>query len=371
MTTAENFSTTYRSVGIDDGAAATGLSYLEERIRTTWPGEENPNRVLLDLQKFANIIDLGGGTGLALCTDGVGSKALIAQMMGKYDTIGIDCVAMCVNDLICVGATPVSMLDYVAVESIEPKFLDEIAKGLVEGAALAGVSITGGETAQIADMIKGHASGQGFDLVGMAVGTVKTDRIVVGKDVQDGDVVIGVEASGVHSNGLTLARHAFFETHGLSVDSWLPGLDRSIGEELLEPTYIYVREALDLLDNVNSLKALVHITSDGFLNLARVEADVGFVLDSLPVVPAIFKLIQQEGSVPVEDMFSVYNLGIGLCVVVDPKDVNATVDILNRHGRVASRIGTADASIPNRVEIRNCDFAEQDLIGEHKKFRRA
>ena len=371
MTTAEDISTTYKSVGIDDEAAATGLSYVAERIKATWPGSESANRVLLDLQKFANIIDLGGGTGLALCTDGVGSKALIAQMMSKYDTIGIDCVAMCVNDLICVGATPISMLDYVAVEHVEPKFLDDIAIGLVNGAEQAGISITGGETAQVADMIKGHASGKGFDLVGMAIGTVNTDRIVVGDDIRDGDIVIGVQSSGVHSNGLTLARHVFFEQHGLSVDTVLPGLERSIGEELLEPTYIYVAEALDLLEKIGSLKALVHITSDGFLNLTRVGADVGFIIDSLPDVPTIFKLIRQNGNVPVEDMFSVFNLGIGLCAVVDPEDARTAIDILGNHDRQAFRIGTVDKSIPNQVMICGCDFVGYDLIGERKKFHRA
>ena len=371
MTAADSRSTTYRSVGVDDEAAAAGLSYVATRIRETWPASGAANPVLLDLRKFANVVDIGGGIGVALCTDGVGSKVLLAQMMGKYDTIGIDCVAMCVNDLICVGATPVSFLDYIAVEQVEPRFMDEIAKGLADGAQQACVSIAGGETAQIAEMIKGHASGSGFDLVGMALGTVKTDRIVVGADANDGDAVIGVESSGVHSNGFTLARSIFFEKHELTVDAALPDLDRSIGAELLAPTNIYVREALDVLANIRSVKALIHITGEGFLNLTRVAAEVGFVLDSLPQVPPIFGLIRDYGEVPVEEMFAVYNLGIGLCVVVDPADADATISVFESHERRAYRIGKVVASTPDRVEIRNCAFAGYDLIGASKKFRRA
>ena len=371
MTATERGSTSYQSVGVDDEAAATGLSYVASRIKKTWPASGDTNGVLLDLRKFANVVDIGGGIGIALCADGVGSKVLLAQMMGKYDTIGVDCVAMCVNDLICVGATPVSFLDYIAVERVEPKFMDEIAKGLADGAKQSGVSIAGGETAQIADMIKGHADGEGFDLVGMAIGTVKTDRLIVGQDCRDGDVVIGVESSGVHSNGFTLARNIFFEQGGLSVDAILPGLDRPIGEELLTPTNIYVREALDLFAQIESIKALVHITGEGFLNLTRIEADVGFVLDSLPDVPPIFRLIRELGDVPVEEMFGVYNLGVGMCIVVDPADVDATIGVVEGHGRRASRIGRVDASIPDRVEIRNSAFAGANLIGEGKKFSRA
>ena len=371
MTATDPGSTSYQSVGVDDEAAAAGLSYVAARIKDTWPASGAANPLLLDLRKFANIVDIGGGIGIALCTDGVGSKVLLAQMMGKYDTIGIDCVAMCVNDLICVGATPVSFLDYIAVEHVEPTFMDEIAKGLADGAKQSGVSIAGGETAQIADMIKGHASSKGFDLVGMAIGTVKTDRIIVGADIRDGDVVVGVESSGVHSNGFTLARNIFFEQHGLPADAALPGLARSIGEELLAPTNIYVREALDLFNQIGTIKALVHITSEGFLNLTRVEAEVGFVLEALPAVPPIFELIKDYGRVPVEEMFGVYNLGIGLCVVVDPNDAEAAIGIVESHGRRAWRIGSVDASIPNRVVIRNSEFAGTNLVGEGKKFGRA
>ena len=362
--------TSYKSVGVDDEAAAAGLSRVADRIRTTWPAATDANPLLLDLRKFANVVDLGGGLGIALCTDGVGSKVLIAEMLSRYDTVGIDCVAMCVNDLICVGATPVSFLDYIAVDRVEPNFMDDIARGLAAGARQANVSIAGGETAQLPAMIKGHGNGVGFDLVGMAIGTLKTDRVVVGRDARDGDVVIGVESSGVHSNGLTLARHVFFEKRELSPDDVLPALDCSIGEELLKPTHIYVREALDLLDG-GKIKALIHITGEGFLNLTRVEADVGFILDALPPVPPVFELIKTYGEVPVEEMFGVYNLGVGLCIVVDSLDVDATIGTLADHGRQAWQIGHVDASIPGRVEIHGCAFASGDLVGEGKKFRSA
>ena len=158
----------------------------------------------LPIGYFANVVDIGG-IGLAMCTDGVGSKAIVAQMMGKYDTIGIDCVAMNVNDLLCVGARPVSMVDYIAVERADAAVLDGIAVGLAEGARQAGISISGGEIAQLRDVVRG------FDLVGTAVGTVPLDRIIVGRDIAPGDRVIGIASSGIHSNGFSLARRVFFE----------------------------------------------------------------------------------------------------------------------------------------------------------------
>ena len=362
--------TTYRAAGVDDEAASAGLSRLADRIRATWPPATAAHPLLLDLRKFANVIDLGGGLGIALCADGVGSKVMIAQMTGRYDTVGIDCVAMCVNDLVCVGATPVAFLDYLAVERVEPAFMDDIARGLAEGARRASVSIAGGETAQLPDMIKGHGEGLGFDLVGMAIGTVRTDRILVGRGARHGDAVIGVESSGVHSNGLTLARHVFFERHALSPDAVLPGLERPLGEELLAPTHIYVAEALDLLDRGDAVKALVHITGEGFLNLTRVEAEVGFVLDSLPPPPPIFELIGARGEVPAAEMFAVYNMGIGLCVVAEADEADALIRVLADHGRRAWRIGRVDDSMPGRVEIRGCAFAGGDLLGEGGRFRR-
>jgi phosphoribosylformylglycinamidine cyclo-ligase len=219
--------------------------------------------------------------GLAICTDGVGSKSVVADMMKKYDTIGIDCVAMNVNDVICVGARPLSMVDYIAVGVAD--MLGAIAIGLAEGARQAGISISGGEIAQLKNVVTG------FNLVGMAVGLVPLDHIVIGQDLVPGDALIGIGADGMHANGLTLARRALFAQGGLSVDQFVPELGTTLGAELLKPTPIYVREVLDILAEVPRIKALVNITGDGLLNLPRVAAPVGFDLDNLPPAPRIFR----------------------------------------------------------------------------------
>src|SRR5208283_5285774 len=231
----------YREAGVDTDEAELGLSRLVERITRTWPHRGDFGAVQLPIGYFANVIDIGG-TGLAISTDGVGTKAIIAQLMQRYDTIGIDCIAMNVNDLICVGARPVSLVDYIAVEHVDAQMLDAIAIGLAEGAEQAGISISGGETAQLEDIV------HGFDLGGTAIGTVPLDKIVTGRHLEPGDQVIGIESSGIHSNGLTLARKVLFKRERpLPLDYPLPGSGVPLGEELLRPTLIYVREIMEIL----------------------------------------------------------------------------------------------------------------------------
>jgi phosphoribosylformylglycinamidine cyclo-ligase len=201
------------------------------------------HRSALDFGYFASVLDLGHGLGLALSTDGVGSKLLVAQMLDKYDTIGIDCVAMNVNDVLCVGAEPLCMLDYIAVQEADPDLLEQIGRGLYEGARQANICIPGGEIAQVREMIRGEREGRGFDLAGACVGLVPMDRILVGQAIQAGDAVIGVRSSGIHSNGLTLAREVFFKRAKVKPDTYMGELGRTIGEELLVPTRIYVRRS--------------------------------------------------------------------------------------------------------------------------------
>ncbi|HEU4340834.1 MAG TPA: phosphoribosylformylglycinamidine cyclo-ligase, partial [Candidatus Binatia bacterium] len=300
---------TYQSAGVDAPREELVLQRIIKHFRKTWPQSDGLGSVKLDIGYFANVIDIGG-VGLAITADGVGTKLLIAQLMQDYKTIGIDCVAMNVNDLLCVGAKPISMVDYIAVQEAKPDLLEDIAIGLCEGAKRANISIPGGEIAQLRDVIKGHKEGYGFDLAGMAVGIVPLDGIIVGQNIQEGDLVIGIESNGVHSNGLTLARRVFFEQNTFTVDAMFPSLEASLGKELLKPTHIYVKEALDILDQGIPVKALVHITSDGFLNLTRVVAEVGYIIDELPEPPQIFSLIQSYGNITDEQMFTVYNMGI-------------------------------------------------------------
>jgi phosphoribosylformylglycinamidine cyclo-ligase len=349
----------YKTAGVDIAAAQSGLDKIIERIKQTWPPSGSIGAVQLDIGYFANVIDIGG-IGLAMCTDGVGSKSMIAQMMRRYDTIGIDCVAMNVNDVICVGAKPVSMVDYIAVENADAEMLGAIAAGLAAGARQAGISISGGEISQLKDVIRG------FDLVGMAVGLVPLDRIIIGRDIVPGDVVIGIESSGIHSNGLTLARQVLFEHAELSIEHVFPELGVALGEELLRPTLIYVPEILEIIAAVPKVKALVNITGDGLLNLPRVEANVGFEIDDMPPVPPIFRLIQQHGAVSACEMLQVFNMGVGFCVVAAPADADAVLAILQRHGRNAQRIGRVIADASKGVYL-----TRERLAGHGKEFRAA
>jgi len=346
----------YKQTGVDTAEADAGLNHIIKRVQNTWP-KNGIGRVALPIGYFANVIELDG-TGIALCTDGVGSKTIIAEMMQKYDTIGIDCVAMNVNDMICVGATPLSLVDYIAIERADASMLDDVAIGLCAGAKMANVSISGGETAQLKDIVNG------FDLVGMAVGRVDLDKIISGKEVADGDVVVGVRSNGVHSNGLSLARNAFFEKHHYRINHRFEELEFTLGEELLRPTDIYVPEAIEILQQVKGIKALINITSDGLLNLARVEAKVGFEIDHIFEPHPIFPLIQHHADVPDSEMFEVFNMGIGFCYVVDPKDEALTISILRRYNREARRIGYAVPDPKRHVRIR-----ERNLLGYHKTFR--
>src|ERR687886_2433522 len=231
----------YAESGVDTSRADSAVAALVQVLRTIDPGR--PSRAVLGSGHYANVLRIDERTGIALSTDGVGSKVIVAEELGRFDTVGIDCIAMNVNDVICVGAEPIAVLDYIAVEEAEPEMLRQIAEGLRTGAELAGVEIPGGELAQLPELIRGHPSPRGFDLVGACFGTVALDALVTGARVAPGDAVIGIPSSGVHSNGLTLARKA------------LPDLDErppelggaSVGETLLEPTVIYVRAGGDLL----------------------------------------------------------------------------------------------------------------------------
>lgn len=356
----------YRSAGVDDVGEESGLKGLAERVRRTFSfagGPGSPGAVCLDLGHFANVIEIAPNLGLAISTDGVGTKLLVAELLEVYDTVGIDCIAMNVNDILCVGARPITMVDYIAVERADDRILTAIADGLCRGAEQAGISIAGGELAQVAEMIRGVRPGSGFDIVGTAVGTVPLNRIIVGAGLEAGDVVLGLTSSGVHSNGLTLARKALFEAAGYRPDQHLDELGRSVGEELLEPTRIYVRPVLALLDALEAVKALIHITGDGFLNLLRVESAVGFEITDLPEPPAIFELIRAAGRVNEGEMFRVFNMGVGFAVVVSEGDVERALGALRAAGAPdAQVIGRVTATDAGSVRI-----LDRGLVGRKKQ----
>ncbi len=268
----------------------------------------------------------------------MGSKALVAEQLGDYTTIGVDCVAMNANDIICVGATPIAMLDYLAVEQADAQVLREIGQGLKHGAEEAEIEVPGGELAQLPEIIRGVAEGTGFDLSGTCVGLVELDSMITGAACEPGDAIIGLPSSGVHANGLTLARRAL----GVSGDfsSSAPGpRDLSVLRTLLTPTLIYVRAVRALLETSVDVRGLAHITSDGYLNLRRLEARVGFEIARPLPVPAIFSLIQEAGNVGSAEMYEVFNMGCGFCVVL-PAD-----------------------QAPRALEVLTDSFAEADVIG--------
>jgi phosphoribosylformylglycinamidine cyclo-ligase len=357
--------TDYESAGVSTDKAEAGLNRLTARIASTWmvpPG--STGAVRLSFGHYANVIEVAG-QGIAFSCDGVGSKALIAQMLRKYDTIGIDCVAMNVNDILCVGATPVSLVDYIAVETAVPEFLEEIAIGLADGARQAGISIAGGEIAQLPGMIHGASEGVGFDLVGTAIGHVALDQIRVGRGIKAGDVIIGVASNGVHSNGLTLARRVLLDKARLPLDRVIDEIGGGLGEELLKPTHIYVREAIDVMRLGSDVKALAHITSDGLLNLLRMEATVEYVVDRLPEPPPIFDVIQRLGGVSDEEMYRVYNMGIGFCYVVDERIADDVLRIIASAGKQASRIGHVRQSAEKSLSV-----PQKRLKGRGKDFHK-
>jgi len=295
-------------------------------------------RVLTEVGHYAGLIDIGGGKALALHADGVGTKVLVAQLMEKFDTVGIDCVAMNVNDLVCIGAEPLALVDYLVVEEPDEWMISEIVKGLVKGAELANVVVVGGETAVMPDVVKGEVKGRGFDLAALSVGMVDQGAVLTGSKLKPGDVIVGVESSGIHSNGLTLARKVLLKDR--SVHDTLPELECSIGEELLKPTYIYVRPVLEALRRLE-VHAVAHITGGSFTKLRRFEAyaPVGFKLDSMPDPHPIFKVIRRLGKVPIDEMYRTFNMGVGLCIMLPRGEVDEAIGIFEKHGFKAWAIG--------------------------------
>jgi|WetSurMetagenome_2_1015567.scaffolds.fasta_scaffold03070_4 phosphoribosylformylglycinamidine cyclo-ligase len=262
--------------------------------------------VLSDVGSYANVIDMGDYA-LAVCMDGVGSKILVAQELKKFDTIGIDLVAMNVNDAICLGAEPIAMVDYMAFARTDPDLARDLAAGMYEGCRQADIALIGGETASLPDIITG-VDGYGFDLAATVVGVVKKDKIITGEKIAPGDVVLGMKSSGIHSNGFTLARKV---------------LPKNMWNTILTPTRIYVKEVLELIRKYD-VHGLAHITGSGFINLAR-STKYGFLLDNIQE-GMIFKKIQELGSVPDKEMYRTFNMGVGFCVVVCEADAEKIVE---------------------------------------------
>jgi phosphoribosylformylglycinamidine cyclo-ligase len=330
----------YAAAGVDTSQADRAVDALVAVLRTIDPGR--PSRSVLGGGHYASVLRLSDELGLALSTDGVGSKLVVAEQADRLETVGIDCIAMNVNDVVCVGAEPIAMLDYLAVEQADPAALARIGQGLKAGAEAAGIEIPGGELAVLPELIRGHPSPHGFDLCGTAVGTVALDAIVTGDLIAPGDALVGMPSTGLHSNGYTLARRALLEEGGLSLAARPDELGgATVADALLEPTAIYVRAVLELLRSDVPVHGLAHITGGGLLNLLRLAGErVGYAVeDGLPV-PPICELVGRMGGITGPEMWEVFNMGCGFVAIVPAERAADASEILARHHPGSRRIGT-------------------------------
>jgi len=318
---------TYSQSGVDISLEEDTVTKIASKLKSTLQFRD----IITDSGHYAALVRLGDKA-IAMATDGVGSKILIAEMLDKYDTIGIDCIAMVVNDILCVGAEPIALVDYLAVEKPNPEIASKIAEGLVKGAELSKIAIIGGETASLPDIING------LDLAGTGIGFVDVDKIITGENIKSGDVLIGLKSNGIHSNGLSLARRAIFDEGNYKVDDKLFNSNITIGEELLKPTEIYVKPVVELFKNEYKIKGLAHITGGGFNNLRRLKDGVGFKIDNLPEPHDIFKLIYNQ-NISIEEMYKVFNMGIGFVIIATKEESSKILNYLNNNDYDAYEIG--------------------------------
>ncbi len=336
----KSYSESYKAAGVDVTAGYEAVRLMREHVdRTKTAG------CISGIGGFGGLFepDLTGMEHPVFVsgTDGVGTKLKLAFLMNRHSTVGIDCVAMCVNDIICCGAKPLFFLDYIAVGKNVPERVAEIVKGVADGCVMGGCALVGGETAEM----PGFYPEDEYDVAGFAVGVVDKEKILDSSKVKAGDVIIGLASSGVHSNGFSLVRKVF-NINDQKVKSFVPELGMSLGDALLTPTKIYVKPVLDLISKVE-VKSICHITGGGFYeNIPRALPNgitAKIKKDSYPV-PPIFTLIRKEGNIPEHDMYNTYNMGIGMMLVVDKADADKAVKVLSENGERAYIIGETTAS---------------------------
>ena len=282
--------------------------------------------------------------------------------MENYDTVGIDCIAMNVNDTICVGATPVGFLSYVALQKTNDNLLKEITAGLVKGAKMSKIAIVGGETAILPDIITGSKKGYNFDLAGMTLGLIKDkEKLKLGNRIKPGDKIIGLKSSGLHSNGYTLARKILLENNH-KLDDTPEFLNTTVGNELLKPTAIYTQSVLQLLESFNKeIHGLAHITGGGYTKLKRLNPHVDYILDSMPPISGIFKQIQRDGNVTFEEMYKTFNMGIGFCLVVSKNIANDVLSKLRKQKISGKIIGFIKRNGTGQTFVQTEDMPKRGL----------
>ncbi len=302
----------YAKAGVDIRKEERAVESLKSVLKFVRSGFGRP----ILTSHYAGVIDVGE-FGVAITTDGVGSKILVAKAMNRFDTVGIDCVAMNVNDLVAIGSEPLAMVDYVAMEQPDERIMAEIARGLEEGCRQANITLVGGETATLPEIVNG------FDLAGTAIGWVRKDRIITGDAIKPGDVILAIPSSGIHSNGLTLARKVL-EANGVSYFEKFG--DKTVGEELLTPTRIYV-DVLKVIENCE-VHGLAHITGGGLLKLRRLK-NLKYVIDS-PLKPQrIFRFIQELGNIDEDEMYRTFNMGMGFMIVLPEGEVDRARELID------------------------------------------
>ena len=339
----------YKSAGVDIEAGYASVELMKEHVKKTMRPE-----VLGGLGGFSGAFAMSGYKNmkkptLVSGTDGVGTKLKLAFLMEKNDTVGIDCVAMCVNDIACAGGEPLFFLDYIACGKNYPEKIAEIVKGVADGCLQAGCALIGGETAEMPGF---YGDGE-YDMAGFSVGVVDRKNMITGDDIKEGDVIVGIPSSGIHSNGYSLVRKLFFEKMGLTVDTEVEELGKTLGEALLTPTRIYADACAAVLPNFK-VKGIVHVTGGGFYeNVPRILPEgiaASFEVGSWEILP-IFRYIQKCGNIEDKEMFSTFNMGVGMMMVVAEEDAQAVVESLRAAGENASIIGKTVASESDRVII--------------------
>ncbi|MFZ5642095.1 MAG: phosphoribosylformylglycinamidine cyclo-ligase [Bacillota bacterium] len=337
---------TYASAGVDIAAGNRAVELMKKSVKSTYrPG------VLTDIGGFGGLFALDTNRYrepvLVSGTDGVGTKLRVAMMMDRHDTIGIDAVAMCANDILVQGAEPLFFLDYLAVGRLVPERVAAVVAGVAEGCKRAGCALIGGETAEM----PGFYGEEEYDIAGFVVGVVDKSRIIDGSGIQPGNVLIGIPSSGLHSNGYSLARKAFFDVAGYGVETYIQELGRTAGEELIEPTRIYVKQVLPLLE-IYEIKGMAHITGGGLTeNIPRIlpEGTAVVIERNSWEVPPVFRLIQEIGKVDEEEMLKTFNMGIGLVMAVGENEADSLLRDIRGDGAEAYFIGEIVSSTERRV----------------------
>ena len=316
----------YKDAGVDVENGQKEVELIKNLVEKT-----QSKNVLSKLGGFSGLFSLENldikNPVLVSGTDGVGTKVMLAQMMDKHDTIGIDCVAMCVNDILCQGARPLFFLDYIACGKLIPEKMEKIVKGVADGCLKANSSLIGGETAEMPGLYKEND----YDLAGFCVGIVDKEKIITGEKIKKGDHIFGLKSSGIHSNGYSLVRKIVLEKEKLSLDEKIEGLDTSLGEELLKPTKIYVKEILNLLEKIE-INGLSHITGGGFYeNIPRMIPDgLCAKIDVRNIsLPKIFTFLEKWGELDKKDMYETFNMGVGLVFAVDKKDIDIVKETID------------------------------------------